>query len=112
MNAEFKGTKGQWDWGMAGHIVDVMTTEKGLPKLLVCDLTQAPPNDTQNIEKLANAELIADAGNTIQSCGLLPSQLLEQNNEMRELLSNILYWGKANAKTLLEIKLLIESTNP
>jgi len=32
----------------------------------------------------AHAQLIADAGNTIQSCGLLPSQLLKQNNEMRE----------------------------
>ena len=67
---------------------------------------------TTEEEDDANAQLIIDAGNTIQSCGLLPSQLLKQRDDMRELLSNILYWGKANAKTLLEIKLLIESTNP
>ena len=32
----------------------------------------------------ANAVLIADAGNTAQKCGLLPSELLRQRDELRE----------------------------
>ncbi len=31
-------------------------------------------------EEIANAQLIADAGNTIQKCDLLPSELLEQRD--------------------------------
>ena len=37
-----------------------------------------------------NATLICDAGNTFQSCGLLPSELLKQNKELREALSKAL----------------------
>lgn len=36
-----------------------------------------------------NAELFANAINTIQQCNLLPSELLKQNKEMRELLENL-----------------------
>ena len=32
----------------------------------------------------ANAELICDAGNTAQKCGLLPSELLRQRDELKE----------------------------
>ena len=35
----------------------------------------------------ANAVLIADAGNTAQKCGLLPSELLRQRDELREALA-------------------------
>ena len=34
----------------------------------------------------ADAELICDAGNTAQKCGLLPSELLQQRDELREAL--------------------------
>ena len=33
-----------------------------------------------------DAPLIADAGNTAQKCGLLPSELLQQRDELREAL--------------------------
>lgn len=36
-----------------------------------------------------NAILIADAGNTTNSCGLLPSELLKQRDEMLEALKRI-----------------------
>jgi len=32
----------------------------------------------------ADAELICDAGNTAQKCGLLPSELLQQRDELKE----------------------------
>ena len=35
-------------------------------------------------EMHANAELICDAGNTAQKCGLLPSELLRQRDELKE----------------------------
>lgn len=41
-------------------------------------------------EHLANAKLIADAGTTANKCGLLPSELLEQRDEMLEMLQDIL----------------------
>lgn len=37
----------------------------------------------------ANALLIADAGTTANKCGLLPSELLAQRNELLEALINI-----------------------
>ena len=39
----------------------------------------------------ANAELICDAGNTAQKCGLLPSELLKQRDELREALISMLW---------------------
>jgi len=38
----------------------------------------------------SDAELIVDANLTIQSCGLLPSELKKQNDEMREVLKKVL----------------------
>jgi len=40
-------------------------------------------------ERIANAALIADAGNTAQKCGLLPSELLKQRDELLEALKEI-----------------------
>ena len=37
-------------------------------------------------ENYANAELVIDAGNTAQKCGLLPSELLKQRDELKEAL--------------------------
>jgi hypothetical protein len=39
-------------------------------------------------ERIANAALIADAGNTAQKCGLLPSELLKQRDRCLLALSN------------------------
>ena len=41
-------------------------------------------------QRLADAVLIADAGNTAQKCGLLPSELLRQRDELKEALSKAL----------------------
>ena len=35
-------------------------------------------------ENYANADLVIDAGNTAQKCGLLPSELLKQRDELKE----------------------------
>ena len=72
---------------------------------------------TTEEEDDANAQLIIDAGNTIQSCGLLPSQLLKQNNEMRAFLNKINNDYEAFSDLNShgygeELEKLIESTNP
>ena len=41
-------------------------------------------------QRLADAVLIADAGNTAQKCGLLPSGLLRQRDELKEALEQII----------------------
>ena len=46
--------------------------------------------NTSGEEATANAQLICDAGNTSNKCGLLPSELLKQRNEMREILSDLM----------------------
>ena len=40
-------------------------------------------------EAEANVKLCCDAGNTAQKCGLLPSELLKQRDELREKLTEI-----------------------
>ena len=39
----------------------------------------------------ADAELLIDAGNTAQKCGLLPSELLRQRDELREALTELVH---------------------
>ena len=63
-----------------------------------------------------NAELCCDAGNTAQKCGLLPSELLQQRDELREALKwvkeSIARWcflGKADA--MLKIEAAIKNTD-
>jgi hypothetical protein len=47
-------------------------------------------NDIEGWEEMhANAMLIADAGNTYQQCGLLPSELLKQRDKMIEVLNEL-----------------------
>jgi len=41
-------------------------------------------------ERIANAALIADAGNTAQKCGLLPSELLKQRDELTKMLNSLM----------------------
>lgn len=52
---------------------------------------------TQNNEyRQQDAILIADAGNTYQSCGELPSELLRQGDELKKALSAIKELSKNN----------------
>ena len=40
-------------------------------------------------EAIANAELIADAGNTANKCVMLPSQILAQRDELRVVMDDV-----------------------
>lgn len=72
-------------------------------------------NEEEQNDEFAN--LIVDAGNTIQSCGLLPSELLKQNQEMREMLKrvrsyDICCYSDSWHKLLTDVINTIESINP
>ena len=43
----------------------------------------AHQSNFDDIQRQANAKLIADAGTTANKCGKLPSQLLQENEEMK-----------------------------
>ena len=92
---ETKYTKGKWvieSTKMAGTDIVVQTVIKtDLPQLgikspIVCDMY-----GYMTEEGKANAKLIADAGNTANKCGLLPSELLEQRNDLIEALLLFVY---------------------
>ena len=88
--AEFKGTKGKCRIGIAGSVVsegsESLTISGAIGEEavkyyggnLICESVSHP-----------NAELIADAFNTISECDLLPSKLLKQRNEMLEALQEM-----------------------
>ena len=103
---EFKGTLGKIE-SVYTKLSDFTLCTVITGKRVIAHINS---QDVTSEESKANAELFADAGNTIQSCGLLPSQLLKQNNEMRAFLNKINYdyshgYGE-------ELEKLIESTNP
>ena len=52
-------------------------------------------------ERIANAALIADAGNTAQKCGLLPSELLSKLTELYKEASKVLAVGMTDLDNLL-----------
>ena len=75
-------TKGEWKY--RDHFSDgIIETEETIIGHL---MKWGSPED----ELQANALLIADAGNTAQKCGLLPSELLRQRDELREKYSKLL----------------------
>ena len=74
-------TKGEWQY--RDHFSDgIIETEETIIGHL---MKWGSPED----ELQSNAILIIDAGNTAQKCGMLPSELLKQNEELREALKNI-----------------------
>ena len=46
-------------------------------------------SDKEKEEAVGNVELIADAGNTANKCGLLPSELLKQRDDLLGLFSEL-----------------------
>jgi hypothetical protein len=88
---DLKTTKGEW-WPCCKdtrpHFIFVGEEDK-----VVCAMS-SNEKDSDNyeplmaevsmVERIANAALIADAGNTAQLCGLLPSELLKQRDELLE----------------------------
>lgn len=77
MNTEFKGTKGEWRYKeiKSGAGLFHCIVQKRNHRIVTYVMNDHP-------EFVENAKLIADAGNTIQSCGLFPSELLKQRDEL------------------------------
>ena len=74
-------TKGEWvGVDYAGHYSLQVAPFYGARDLLDEDKT----NDAE-----ANMKLCCDAGNTAQKCGLLPSELLKQRDELKEALKEM-----------------------
>lgn len=53
-------------------------------------------------DTLSNAKLIADAGSTANKCGLLPSDLLEQRDEMLHLLIRLSHFEPLSGSKEIE----------
>ena len=71
-------TKGEWiGVDYAGHYSIQVAPFYGARDLLDEDKTN---------EAEANMQICCDAGNTAQKCGLLPSELLQQRDELKEAL--------------------------
>lgn len=110
MNTELKITKGEWTGIRIGEYGKRMKINHGVIEIWALDGVTAD-------EANANGELIIDAGNTIQSCGLLPSQLLKQRNEMKEALKqvrsyDICCYSDSWHNLLINVIKVLESTNP
>ena len=80
-------TKGEWRIDMADAIK--IKAEDGSNIAILTHLTNFKRRDTDEVER--NAMLIADAGNTAQKCGLLPSELLQQRDELKEALAEMIW---------------------
>ena len=70
-------TKGEYSWERYEYLSYVKAGGK-----MICSFTELP-----NDQELALCKLFTDAGNTAQKCGLLPSELLRQRDELREALA-------------------------
>ena len=77
----FKGTKGKWEVSKSGNPTfnKCVIAEDGGS---VCFITNWSDDEH-------TAKLIADAGTTTNKCGLFPSELLEQRNELLEALKEV-----------------------
>lgn len=84
MNTEFKGTKGKFET-IYTRLSDftLSTVISGESIIAHINAENVSPEECK-----ANSELFADAGNTIQSCGLLPSELLKQRDELQAVLTD------------------------
>ena len=82
---DLKITKGGWE---------VLPNQRlsGLRKIVVKGkntITLVATDFGSDDELEADAKLIADAGTTANKCGLLPSELLEQRNELLDALKRV-----------------------
>jgi hypothetical protein len=87
-----KGNK--WPFGMSIGTEDKYITEISMPHYSTSDKTiedVLKRDFVANSEAIANAELIAEAFNVTNECGLTPQQLLEQRNELLFRLKHIVY---------------------
>jgi hypothetical protein len=80
-------TKGEWQLDELTNGVSVSTKDVDDGGDIICD---APEYAEISMTRWRyNASLIIDAGNTAQKCGLLPSELLRQRDELKEQLELI-----------------------
>ena len=87
MDTELKITQGEWTFENDKEfptLHNIWSDEKSFftNGTLIARTCYAPLSEH-------NAKLIVDSGNNFQHCGLLPSELLKQNKEMRELLQMV-----------------------
>ena len=80
-------TKGEWkvDDEYLRHKIEINSSTIHLYHTVV---TFGGTMITYNAAK-ANAMLIVDAGNTAQKCGLLPSELLKQRDELKRMINSL-----------------------
>ena len=82
-------TKGEWESIFRNNHAGGVKSDKGFICFMTMPLHYSNQNaryDEELEECRHDAELIADAGNTAQKCGLLPSELLKQKDELLEAL--------------------------
>ena len=93
-------TKGEWQLDELTNGVSVSTKDVDDGGDIICD---APEYAEISMTRWRyNAALIIDAGNTAQKCGLLPSELLRQRDELREALKQIMF-SSGTLKTVQDI---------
>lgn len=87
---EFKPTEGKWKINKKPGITNVICfDQEGYSKTCVASLGHLKYNNYQY-----DAQLIADAGNTYQKTGMLPSEMAEKINEQGERI--LKFMGKAH----------------
>ena len=82
--------EGKWIARANDYGVDVIEEQSGFG--IIWFGTESELRDCEYPIELAEAHAIlcADAGNTAQKCGLLPSELLQQRDELKEALMRLL----------------------
>ena len=99
-------TKGEWKY--RDHFSDgIVETEETIIGHLM--KWGSPEDELQH-----NAALICNAGNTAQKCGLQPSELLKQRDELREVLKRFTermrrYWADTYQEEAPDLSLVIEA---
>ena len=88
---DLKITKGEWQFA---HVT--MNQYVHCDGKVICNVIKRFEQETKAV-----GELIADAGNTAQLCGLLPSELLKQRDELLEALKELVHLHMCEQEGLL-----------
>lgn len=98
---EFKGTKGEFSFspqkGTKGHCLQAQIWSS-VQETSVVNIKSTETEEEAN----SNAKLITDALNTINICGLHPSELLEKHNELIKLLKKAKFTISRLKNSLME----------
>lgn len=82
-------TAGEWKCSDHNNF-EYIDIDSDLECCRISSVYTGPEDYRSKEEREANALLIADAGTTANKCGLLPSELLRQRDELREIAEKIL----------------------